>query len=296
MTAARVRYWKAYCDEVAHPGLWKRWYLNQCVAVGWSPPNCSYRDDRAGGTAWRRVKTVLGAMRPGDRVVVHLRGHCIGRIGVVVGLRVEDAEWEPLVPPTDDMPAGEVGRRVEVRWDLTSGPPDPDDVVQLPAIAQLSGGKLRRTLAELGAAQFDRIRAAVRNEANWVSLRTRFAHETALSDFIATFPHLLEDGLMPHPAKEVREKKFPDGTRADVILIDRDRRTVVVECKQGAPTVEHVAQTLAYVRHLADAGDRDVRAILVHGGATKLPRELQRWRGKIEFVQYRLTVGFSACR
>lgn len=290
------RFWKAYCDEVKHPGLWKRWYLNQCVAVGWPPPRYSYRDDRDGGLRWRRVKNCLGRMQPGDLVVVHLRGHCIGRIGVVVAKRVEDSEWEPLVPPTDERPHGEVGRRVEVRWDLTSGPADPDDIVRLPESARLAGGKVRWTTAEIDEAQFRRIRGAVRDEANWVSLRTRFAHETALSDFIAEFPHLLEDGLLPHSSQRVREMKFPDGTRADVILEDRDLRTVVVECKQGEPTEAHVEQLLGYVRHLRKKVRGPIRAILVHGGATKLPRELRRWRRKVEFVQYRLSVGFSACR
>lgn len=74
MAKAEPRYWKAYCDEVKHPGLWKRWYLNQCVAVGWPPPAHSYRDDRAGGARWKRVKTSLGEMQPGDKMVVHLRG------------------------------------------------------------------------------------------------------------------------------------------------------------------------------------------------------------------------------
>jgi hypothetical protein len=293
---ASPRFWKAYCDEVVHPGLWKRWFLNQCVAVGWPPPRWSYRDGGEEPGNWRHVRNCLAKMRPGDDVVVHLRGHRIGRIGTIVGKRVEDAEWAHLVPPDEDHPNGEVGRRVEVRWDLTSGPASSDDVVQLPPEAHLTGGTIRRTLAVIGAAQFRRIRDAVRDEANWVSLQTRFAHESALSDFIGAFPHLLEDGLLPHQSQRVREMKFPDGTRADVILVDRENRTVVVECKQGAPTEAHVAQILGYVRHLQRTVRGPIRAILVHGGATKLPRELRRWRSKVEFVQYRLSVGFSACR
>lgn len=296
MSARRIRYWKAYCDEVVHPGLWKRWFLNQCVAVGWPIPWFSYEDDRHETSAWRYVKRRLREIEPGDHVVVHLRGHCIGRIGFIVGKRVADAQWDPLDPRSREERNGEVGRRLEVRWDLSRGPSDPDDVVQLPPSARLSGGSVRRTVAEINAAQFKRIRDAVCDESNWVSLRARYAHESSLSDFIASFPHLLEDGLLPHSSQRVREMKFPDGTRADVIVEDRDRRTVVIECKQGAPTVAHVRQLLGYMKHPRKKGGRPVRAILVHGCATKLPRELRRWRGDVEFVQYRLSVGFSACR
>lgn len=295
MNEPRVRYWKAYCDEVAHPGLWKRWYLNQCIAIGWPPPKFNYGSHDGGDSSWERAKRTFVEIEVGDQVVVHLRGHCIGRIGEVVARHVPDS-WDPLVRPRRDLPNGDFGRRIAVRWDLTSGPAGSDDIVQLPSDAQLTGQKMRRTLAKIDDRDFRRIRDAVSDAANWVSLRTRFAHETALSDFIATFPHLLEDGLVPHPSKDVREMKFPDGTRADVILIDRDERTVVVECKQGAPTADHVEQVLAYARHLVKDGEKNVRAILVHGGATKLPRELQRWQGQVEFVQYRLAVGFSACR
>jgi len=290
------RYWKAYCDEVAHPGLWKRWFLNQCVAVGLPPPWFSYCEGGHESHSWRQVKNRLGEMRPGDHVVVALRSHCIGRLGVITGKRIEDSEWAPLVSANDEHENGEVGRRVEVRWDLTVGPPDSDDVVQLPPKAQLSGGKIRRTIAEIDADEFHRIHGAVSEEANWVSLQTRFAHESALSDFIAEFPHLLEDGLLPHSSKYVREMHLPGAGRTDVILEDRANRTVVVECKQGDPTEPHVRQLLGYVRHLRKKEGGTIRAILVHGGATKLPRELRRWRGKVEFVQYRLSVGFSHCQ
>ena len=107
---------------------------------------------------------------------------------------------------------------------------------------------------------------------------------------------MLEDGLTRHPSKKEREMTFPDRARADVILMDRYGRTVVVECKQGAPMTRDVARVVGYVRHLTDAGEKDVRAILVHGGATKLPHELRASQDMVEFVQYRLSVGFSACR
>ena len=77
------------------------------------------------------------------------------------------------------------------------------------------------------------------NSANWVSLLSHFDYERALSGYIATYPHHLEDGLVPYPYHQVREKGFPDRTRLDVLLLDQKTGwPVVVECKQDAPRVE----------------------------------------------------------
>jgi hypothetical protein len=27
--------WKFHCMEDTYPGMWPRWFLNQCVGVGW---------------------------------------------------------------------------------------------------------------------------------------------------------------------------------------------------------------------------------------------------------------------
>jgi hypothetical protein len=268
--------------------------MSQCIGVGWPPSRWRLRDPSI-PKRFAVVRNHLDAMRPGDFVVVHLRGHCVGRVGQIVRLRVEDHEWEPLVPKGGDYPGGEVGRRVEVRWDLNAGPADPDLVVKLPPRARLRG-KYMGTMHRLTRKEFERVAREMADPSNWVPVGSRFAHETALSDYIATFPHHLEDGFEPHPSKKVREMRFEDGGRADVILQDRDARAVVVECKQGDPTTAHVQQVLRYQRQLRRRTGDSVRAILVHGGATKLPKELRRWRGRVEFVQYRLSVGFAACR
>jgi RecB family endonuclease NucS len=47
---------------------------------------------------------------------------------------------------------------------------------------------------------------------------------------------------MPHPEAKVRENAFPDKTRSDVLLVDREGTPVVVECKQGAPTLANISQ------------------------------------------------------
>jgi RecB family endonuclease NucS len=81
----------------------------------------------------------------------------------------------------------------------------------------------------------------------------------------------LEDGLRPYPLKRAREYVFEDSTRSDVLLIDKHETLVVVECKQGAPTVENIQQLRGYMRHAAEwANVRSVRGILVHGGSMNL--------------------------
>ena len=292
--APDTAYWKAFCDESTYPGLWSRWFSAQCVAVGWGPPKWSLNGGGSPSPAWSAARKALLAMKPGDYVVVQLAGHRVGRIGQIVTKRISDRDWDPLVR-FGEQSQWDVGRRVEVRWDLELGPADPQLVVRLPMEVQLNSGELRGTLKSLPAERFDGIREAMGDESNWVSVTSRFAHESSLSDFIATFPHRLEDGLVPHPSKEVREMFFPDGTRADVILLDRDGRSVVVECKQGAPLPSHVEQVRGYRRHLEKETGHAARSILVHGGASKLTQGL-RDASDVEFVQYRLGVDFVRCR
>jgi RecB family endonuclease NucS len=133
--------------------------------------------------------------------------------------------------------------------------------------------------------------------ANWVSLLAHFRYEKALSDYIAAYPHHLEDGLVPYPNAKIREKVFPDRTRLDVLLLDRKRMPVVVECKQGASTSENLRQLRAYMKALQkETGKKDVRGILVHGGARKLRPEIVRAAmrsPRVEIVQYRLQVDFA---
>ena len=132
---------------------------------------------------------------------------------------------------------------------------------------------------------------------NWVGLLSHFKYEKALSDYIAAYPHHLEDGLVPYPNAKVREKVFTDRTRLDVLLIDRKERPVIVECKQGVPTPGNLKQLRGYMNLLAkETGRNDVRGILVHGGSRKLRADVVRAAAlapKVEIVQYRLQVDFA---
>ena len=82
-------------------------------------------------------------------------------------------------------------------------------------------------------------------------------------------------------------------------ILDRAETPVIVECKQGAPTVENVHQLRHYMRLLGRETRKRTRGILVHGGARKLTREVERAaaeKPRIEIVQYRFAGGLCAER
>jgi endonuclease NucS-like protein len=166
---------------------------------------------------------------------------------------------------------------------------------------QLGADVLRPTLRELEEKTFQVLADAMRQPDRWVGLLSHFAYEHSLSDYIAAYPHRLEDGLRPYPSRGVREKVFTDGSRSDVLLIDRAEVPVVVECKQGTPMPDHVRQLTGYLKKLRAEAPKQPkpRGILVHGGARKLPKEVQveieNSDFNIDVLQYELNVGFSVC-
>lgn len=294
-----MNYWKVYCMEDDWPGLWQRWFKNQCAAIGWPPTEGYTLSGGTGRDGWASARKALKMISKGDVIVVQLKDGRVGRIGEVVRKGVCDNEWDPLVPRSKTMPDGEMGRRVVVRWDLSVGPSDPDMVVKLPAARRFPAGVLRGTIRKLSPTVFKSVKLAMNEPGNWVGLLAHFGHESSLSDYIVTYPQKLEDGLQPYPSKRVRERVFDDRSRSDVLLIDRNERPVVVECKQDAPTVSHVRQLQKYMKNLARETGTNPRGILVHGGATKLRRDVRRvinQKPQIEVVQYSLRVDFAPCR
>jgi RecB family endonuclease NucS len=179
---------------------------------------------------------------------------------------------------------------------LRCGPDDRDLVVALPEGSQFNGGELRPTISQIRSQSLKRLRATMNDSTNWVGL-SHFKYEKALSDYIAAYPHHLEEGLVPYPNAKVREKVFTDRTRLDVLLLDRKEKPVIVECKQGAPTPDNLRQLRAYMKLLRkETGRKDVRGILVHGGSRKLRRDVVRAAAlapRVEIVQYRLQVDFA---
>ena len=223
--------WKVTCQEDVYPGMWQRWFKNQCVAVGW-PPKLGYSlDGVTRERGWSVARNAIKRMKEGDYVVVALHGNKVGRLGQITTKAIENQQWNPLVPIGKDMEYGEMGRRVLVRWDLTVGPENQDLVVQLEGKKTFSSGELRPTVARVQSLKLQTLIEEMNNPTNWVSLLGSFKYEKALSDYIANYPNRLEDGLLPHPNTRVRERVFSDNTRLDVLLIDKQDMPVIVECK-----------------------------------------------------------------
>src|SRR2546427_13151927 len=95
-----TRLWKIYCMEDSYPGMWQRWFVNQCAAVGWAG-KWGYRlrgERSAVGSAarwgqrsgWSLCRGLIDQIQPGGYIVVSLRGHRIGRIGEGTGKAIED--------------------------------------------------------------------------------------------------------------------------------------------------------------------------------------------------------------
>ncbi len=106
-----------------------------------------------------------------------------------------------------------MGRRIFVRWDLTVGPDNRDEVVLLPEGRRFSSGELRPTIAEISSLSLDRLKTSMQDPANHESLLAHFDYEKALSGYIATYPHHLEDGLTVDPDLKIRGNTYPDRTR-----------------------------------------------------------------------------------
>ena len=288
--------WKIACQENVYPGMWQNWYRNQCVAVGWAAKwGFNLDGPFTGGRGWRAARNALKEMKLGDYAVVALRGHRVGRIGEITGKAIGDDQWNPLVPRGPGLDDGEMGRRVNVRWDLTVGPDNQDLVVQLPTGCTFSIGELRPTVSRIQSIALEKLVKEMNDPSNWVSLLGNFRYEKALSDYIANYPNHLEDGLLPHPNSKIRERVFKDRTRLDVLLMDKHGKPVIVECKQHAPSVQDLRQLRQYMVLLKEETGEAPRGILVHGGAQKLIGTVvaeARRKPVVEVVSYSLDVRF----
>ena len=290
------RIWKINCMEDKYPGMWQRWFKNQCVAVGWSPHDgYCLRGKTKGGKGWSTARNAIIKMAPGDFIVVAMKNNKIARIGEITDKAIEDLEWDPLVPKSKSLPMGKMGRRIFVRWDLTLGPQNLDFVINLPEDNRFTIGELRPTVGVIHSQKIEELKTAVNLPANWVSLLGQFVYEKALSDYIANYPHHLEDGLTPYPDSKIREKVFKDNSRLDVLLIDRDETPVIVECKQYSPSLKDVEQLKNYMKNLFEETGEKSRGILVHGGAQKLSKNVSECLKKeqnIEVMSYKLDIEF----
>ncbi len=296
-----MSYWKVNCMEDDYPGLWQTWFLQQTVAIGWPTPHFSLEGPTP-DRSWAAARAAASQVRVGDRIVVQLSNSRVGRIGTVTQVKIEDAHWNPTVPVDKKNPEGEMGRRIEVRWDLHVGPVSPSAVARLPVEARFKGRALRSTIVRLKEETAEKIVLALSDEANWTSVHSGFASERAISEYIDAFPHLLEDGLRPYPSVKTREFAFTDKRRSDVLLLDRQGRMVIVECKQNSPSEADVNQirhymTMARKEILGLKSKTPIRGVLVHGGSRKIPdavMQLAMAQPHIELVRFAVSVDFAS--
>lgn len=292
-------FWRITCHVGQNPGQWPFWFREQCCAVGWAPPEFTL-DGESTDRGWTGARNALKKILPGDAIVATLPDNRIGRIGTVVELQIRDDQWNPIVKPNSKHHRGANGRRILVRWDLSLGPPDMNQVVVLPASARIPPALLRKTVQPLPAEMHPTLVAAMDDESNWASIIGQFRMERALSDYIALHPDRLEGGMITHPQLSTLEHAFEDHTRADVVLEDRERRTVVVECKQGSPTTDDVKQVHDYRARLMRGEPRlgPVRAMLVHGGSSRVPSAVAKMAASsgVELVYHELSVLFVNAR
>ena len=290
------RLWKIHCKEDEYPGMWRRWFRNQCVAVGYSSAFGFTLEGRSIAKNWTETRRAIQDMEIGDYVVVSLPNKRVGRMGQITGKAIGDDEWNPLVPERIRPPHGEMGRRILVRWELMTGPESQDLIIQLPENgAFAAGNETLKAVSEIASMTVDRLREIMNDEQNWVSLSGKFSSEEAISDYIADYPHHLEDGLLPHPDRRVREYVFENGTRSDVLLIDNAGIPVIIECKQDAPWINAIDQLRGYMEQLQVETGEEVRGILVHGGAQKISNEViaeAKKEPQVEIVNYSLKVDF----
>lgn len=290
------RLWKINCMEDTYPDMWQRWFKNQCVAVGYASSLGYQLHEGSQGRGWTETRRDILNMSPGDYVVVSLKHKRVGRIGQITGKTIEDDQWNPLVPKSKTLPDGEMGRRILVRWELTTGPESHDLIIQLPENrAFAAGNETLRAVSEITSMKVDDLREIMNNQKNWINLSGKFNYERAISDYIAYYSHHLEDGLFPHPDLTVREHVFKDRTRSDVLLIDRLERLVVVECKQYAPTIGDLKQLRGYMQRLKVETGKEPRGILIHGGTQKVSEEVTSEASSapvVEIVSYSLKVDF----
>lgn len=102
-------HWRVNCAEHWFPGLWRRWFFSQCVAVGGAPPKCRL-EGASPFKGWSLIRNCLKRMHPEDKIVVQLRSNRIARVGAIVRLAIGDVDWRSFVPIDEGHPRGEMGR------------------------------------------------------------------------------------------------------------------------------------------------------------------------------------------
>ena len=165
-------HWIVICPEPSiRGGLWARWYRENCVAVGWSPPSF-YLEGEAADLGWAFARTRLKQVRPGDKVIPFLLKWRIGPVGTVKDVKAADADWSATVQ-AGHAPWGEdedLGRRILVSWEQDGMPPG-GKVAIVPPNHRTGGGPLaRHTIEQLNTEQYQNLCSVLSDPKNWLDL------------------------------------------------------------------------------------------------------------------------------
>ena len=282
-----ARHWIVICPErQTKGGLWRIWYRENCVAIGW-PPSSYHPDGPTDRVGWRSARECLRKMEPGDTVIPYLQKWRVGPFGVIRTVHLADEEWNPTVPEgayalNPDEP--ELGRRIEVDWQ-TQGMPPGGKAALIPPGKRLRRPDALYTVEELKPERHAELVGVLGDKDNWVSVGeddelvpdplpgdAGDAQLKVLEDTlqrVLTQNLSLEPGLAPHAEYPLQEF-MTDVGRIDILCVDKAKRLVVIELKSGHAddrAVGQIARYMGWVKQNLPEGP-DSRGILVCLDAT----------------------------
>jgi hypothetical protein len=145
-------------------GVWERWYRENCVAVGWPPPNWSL-EVPAQDHNWNYARNRLNEIRPGDYIIPCLLEWRIGPVGTVREVRVADSQWNATVDQgayLKNPEEPELGRRILVTWE-TAGMPRNGRCALVPSEQRPTKPLSRHASERLTAEEFRTLRSVLSN-------------------------------------------------------------------------------------------------------------------------------------
>lgn len=280
------RLWIVVCPEPrVQGGVWNRWLAAGCVAVGWPPPTYMF-DGPTDAQGWRNARARLREMQPGDKVIPFLLQWRIGPVGTITEVRASDEQWSPTVGPGEYADADyatdtELGRRIQVRWDVEGMPP-PGRVAAVPAGERAGGPLAFSAVKELSPQKYQQLLRTLATENCWVDIGPTadpplpIATEASPSDqslsllerdlqkVLARNLSVIEPGLAAAPGSQLEEYQTDVG-RIDLLCRDALGKWVVVELKAGSAGDDAVGQIAGYMAWVREnvPGAEEVRGVLV---------------------------------
>lgn len=302
------RHWIVICPErQAKGGLWRVWYREKCVAIGW-PPSSYHPDGPTDSTGWRWARECLRKMEPGDTVIPYLQQWRVGPVGIIRKVHLADEERNPTVPKgayalNPDEP--ELGRRIEVDWQTKDMPPDGKGAL-IPLNKRLRRPDAIYTVEQLKPERYADLVSILGDSQNWVSVGDADAPvsdalpseaeapqlkvlEETLQKLLSQNLALIEPGLAPHTEYPLQEF-MTDVGRIDILCVDQAKRLVVIELKAGFAddrAVGQIARYMGWVKQNLPEGP-ELRGILICSDATAGARAACYVVPDLQLMRYRL--------